>query len=81
MPDSNAEIRHHINEMIQDEHRLRANEDGLADAERRSRLAELEVELDRCWDLLRQREAKREFHQDPDGAHERSARIVENYQN
>lgn len=81
MAESNAEIHHRINELIEEEHRLRANADGLADAERRSRLAELETSLDQAWDLLRQREARREYDQDPARARQRSARIVENYEN
>ena len=39
----------------------------------------VEVELDRCWDLLRQRRAKEEFGQDPDDAEARGAGTVENY--
>ena len=39
----------------------------------------VEVELDRCWDLLRQRRAKEEFGQDPDDAEARSSGTVENY--
>ena len=39
----------------------------------------MEVELDQCWDLLRQRRAKEEFGQDPDDAEARSAGTVENY--
>jgi hypothetical protein len=81
MADSNTDIHRRINELIDEEHRLRANEDALADAERRRRLADLETELDQAWDLLRQRQARREFDQDPGRAHERSARIVENYEN
>jgi len=46
----------------------------------RGRLAELKVELDQCWDLLRQRRALREFGQDPDRARVRPAEIVENYE-
>ena len=44
------------------------------------RLGEIEVMLDQCWDLLRQRRAKREFGGDPDEAHVRPANVVENYQ-
>jgi hypothetical protein len=80
MADSNAALHRRINELIDEEHRLRANEDGVADAERRGRLEELETELDRAWDLLRQRQARREWDQDPNRAHERPARIVENYE-
>ena len=44
------------------------------------RLQQIEVMLDQCWDLLRQRRAKREFGGDPDEAHVRDPNVVENYQ-
>ena len=44
------------------------------------RLSRVEVMLDQCWDLLRQRRAKREFEQDPDEATVRSEGTVEGYQ-
>ena len=44
------------------------------------RLEKIQVELDQCWDLLRQRRARREFGQDPDGAKVRSASVVERYE-
>ena len=44
------------------------------------RLQDIEVMLDQCWDLLRQRRAKREYGGDPDQAHVRSADVVEHYQ-
>jgi hypothetical protein len=81
MAESNVDIHRRINELIDEEHRLRANEEGLADGERRQRLELLETELDQVWDLLRQREARREFRQDPERAHERSTRMVEGYEN
>jgi hypothetical protein len=43
------------------------------------RLEEIRVELDQCWDLLRQRDARREFGQDPNEAQVRPASIVERY--
>jgi hypothetical protein len=46
----------------------------------RLRLEELQVQLDRYFDLLRQRLAREEFGQDPDVAHMRSADTVEHYQ-
>ena len=48
--------------------------------EEHARLRDVEVELDQCWDLLRQRQAKQEFGQDPDTAQVRDARTVEGYQ-
>ena len=44
------------------------------------RLGKLQVELDQCWDLLRQRRARREFGQDPDAAAVRPASVVEGYE-
>ena len=43
------------------------------------RLQEVQVELDRCWDLLRQRRAREEFGQNPDEAQARDADTVERY--
>ena len=43
------------------------------------RLEQIKVELDQCWDLLRQRDARREFGQDPDRAKVRPASVVERY--
>ena len=88
MAEGNAEIHRHINELIEEEHRLRTVGSGgasaaheLPDAERRRRLAQLEMQLDQAWDLLRQREARREWAQDPDRATQRPTRVVENYEN
>jgi hypothetical protein len=43
------------------------------------RLEDTKVELDQCWDLLRQRDARREFGQDPNEAKMRPASVVERY--
>jgi Protein of unknown function (DUF2630) len=80
MADVNAAVHRRINELIDEEHQLRAGESGLTDAERRRRLADLEAELDQAWDLLRQRQARREWDQDPGRARRRPARVVENYE-
>jgi hypothetical protein len=80
MADLNADIHHHISALIAEEHRLRANEESLPEAERRCRLTEVERQLDQTWDLLRQREARREFNQDPRLAQQRSERVVESYE-
>jgi hypothetical protein len=42
-------------------------------------LRRLEVQLDQCWDLLRQRRARREFHQDETSAQVRPESVVEGY--
>jgi hypothetical protein len=44
------------------------------------RMQRLEETLDQCWDLLRQRRAKREFGENPDDAQVRDVRTVEGYQ-
>ena len=46
----------------------------------RARIEAIKVELDQCWDLLRQREARREFGQDPNDAKVRPASVVEKYE-
>ena len=67
----------HIDELVKEEERLYGqNELGDRDAER---LAELKVELDQCWDLLRQRRARRRAGGDPDDTSLRSAETVERY--
>jgi Protein of unknown function (DUF2630) len=71
-------IFEHINDLVDEEHRLRSTTGAIDDASR-ARLADLEGELDRCWDLLRQRRARREFGQDPDDAQPRSEGTVEGY--
>ncbi|MDN5854908.1 MAG: DUF2630 family protein [Actinomycetia bacterium] len=78
---SDSEVLGNISALVEEEHRLRSRlERGeiTADAER-ERLGALEVELDRCWDLLRQRRALKETGQDPETAHVRPGGQVEDY--
>ncbi len=74
------EIVNRINELAEQEHRLEEAHvgEGLA-PEEEERLRTIEVALDQCWDLLRQRRARRRAGQDPDDAQERSAPVVEGY--
>ncbi len=70
-----------ISTLVEEEHellRLGGEEGGLND-EQKARLQEVKVHLDQCWDLLRQRRAKREFGQDPDDAATRDEKTVEGY--
>jgi len=67
----------HIEELVTEEKKLYAQGE-MSDAER-ERLTKINVELDRCWDLLRQRRALREYGRDPDEAEVRPAKVVENY--
>lgn len=68
----------HINELVDEEKRLRSAGHGIT-ADDRQRLDGIQRQLDQCWDLLRQRRAKEEFGEDPDGAAERSTNEVEGY--
>jgi hypothetical protein len=67
----------HINHLVDEEKRLYGK--GSMTDEERQQLDRLGVELDRCWDLLRQRRALREFGRNPDEAEVRPANVVENY--
>ena len=67
----------HIGRLVEEEKRLYAT--GTMSDQVRARLARIGVELDRCWDLLRQRRALREFGRNPDEAEVRPADVVENY--
>ncbi len=74
-------IQGRIKSLIDEEHALR---DSLGKGEisvddEHARLRSVEVELDQCWDLLRQRRAKREFGDNPNEAQVRSERTVEGY--
>ena len=68
----------HIDKLVKEEEQLYGK--GELTDEDRERLAGLKVELDQCWDLLRQRRALQEFGEDPDKAKVRPAKIVENYE-
>jgi hypothetical protein len=69
-----AELLAHINDLVAEEQKLVEAPDHDP-----KRLSNLEVTLDQCWDLLRQRRARREFGLDPDAAQARDANTVENY--
>ena len=72
------DLRHRITELVDEEHHLERAHIGrrLSDDER-ARLDALGVELDRTWDLLRRREARRRAGQDPDTEQERTTAVVE----
>lgn len=69
-----------INSLMGEEHALlrKAEAGGLDEADTQ-RLHALKVQLDQCWDLLRQRRAKRDFGMNPDDAEVRDASTVEGY--
>lgn len=75
------EILGRIDELIKTEHKLRARlaAGELTSADENSALKSAEEALDQCWDLLRQRRARREFGEDPGMAEARPASEVEEY--
>jgi Protein of unknown function (DUF2630) len=76
------QIHHRITELIEAEHDLRARLAGgeISSEQERAELKTTEEALDQCWDLLRQRQARRQYGQDPDGAAVRPVPEVEGYQ-
>jgi hypothetical protein len=66
-----------ISKLVEEEHQLRSG--ASLDEAGRERIRHLEVELDRCWDLLRRREAREEFGQNPDQEHVQPETVVEKY--
>jgi hypothetical protein len=76
------EIMTRISGLIETEHELRSQlaEGKLSSEQERERLRFAEEALDQCWDLLRQRRARREFGENPDEAAARPAPEVEGYQ-
>ncbi len=75
------EILQNITNLVNEEHELmnRATRGGLDDAQQ-ARMKALEISLDQCWDLLRQRRARRHAGLNPDEATVRDPGIVEHYQ-
>ena len=78
MQTSDEGVLHRIETLVEEEKELIRR--GAVDDRARARLRGLEVELDQCWDLLRQRRAKREFGEDPDEAEVRPPSVVESYE-
>ncbi len=76
MQDSN--ISKHIETLVNEEHRLFQKQNQTS--QDTSRLKSIQIELDRCWDLLRQRRAKREFGGNPEEARVRNPEVVEKYE-
>jgi hypothetical protein len=81
---SDESIASRIERLVDEEHQLRHREEtDHLDAERleadQQRLRAVEVELDRCWYLLRQRRALRDAGGNPEDAHVRDAGTVERY--
>lgn len=82
MSDTSKEIHQHIDELVAREHALRDGQVGKGlDPHEQRELKHIEAQLDQAWDLLRQRNALSEQHEDPSAAAERPVGEVENYLN
>ena len=78
---TDADVQDRIEALVAEEHRLleaHGAGDGLS-AEEHERLEAIRVQLDRLWDLMRQRRARRDAGLDPEGASERDEGTVEGY--
>ena len=76
-----AQIHTAIEKLVAEEHELWQREsDGVAIDADRARLKQVGVSLDQCWDLLRQRRARRDAGLDPEDAEVRPADVVEGYE-
>ena len=73
---SDKSILDHITDLVHEEHKLRNDATKAVDP---ARIRDIEHQLDQCWDLLRQRRARREFGDDPEQAEVRDPQTVENY--
>lgn len=77
---NDPEILRNIEDLVNEEHQLtqQSHRGGLSEDEHK-RMRQLEISLDQCWDLLRQRRALRSAHLNPDEAAVRDADTVEHY--
>ncbi len=75
---SDKSILQHITTLVDEEHQLRSAP--VASDSNAARLRHVEEQLDQCWDLLRQRRAKREFGGDLADAKVRDPGTVEGYE-
>jgi hypothetical protein len=81
---SDESIAARIERLVAEEHELRTREqsdsaDPALLEQDQERLGAVQIELDRCWDLLRQRRALRDAGRNPDDAEVRDADTVERY--
>jgi len=76
-----GQIQSTIERLVAEEHELWERESsGELSPDNRRRLEVVQVSLDQCWDLLRQRRARRHAGQDPEAAEARPAVVVEEYE-
>ena len=76
---ADSNVLSHIDQLVKEEHKL-FEKKGEHTKEEAKRLAEVQTQLDQCWDLLRQRRALREAGKDPAGAQTRDPEVVEGYE-
>ena len=72
-----TDILSRIHALVDEEHKLREGTDHSDDE--KARLSKIDADLDQCWDLLRQRRAKRQYGEDPEAAAARPEPQVEGY--
>ena len=72
-----TDILSRIHALVDEEHKLRESTAHTDDD--KTRMTKLEADLDQCWDLLRQRRAKRQYDENPDDAQARPESTVESY--
>ena len=78
---ADEQVHGQIEELVAEEHELWEREAaGVAGESERRRLQDVQVSLDQCWDLLRQRRALRDAGRDPDAAQVRRPETVEHYE-
>jgi Protein of unknown function (DUF2630) len=78
---NDTELIARIGQLVDEEHQLeKSHRAGDTSADVAARLQAIEVALDQCWDLLRQRRARRDRGENPDDATIRPASTVEGYQ-
>jgi Protein of unknown function (DUF2630) len=80
--DGDSRVQNHIEALVAEEHKLLSEREreGAHSPERHERLEAVRVELDRYWDLLRQRRAHEEFGLDPENTSIRNEGTVESYE-
>ena len=74
------DILHRIQNLVDEEHSLERTGATERSDDELARLSKIEVALDQCWDLLRQRRARRDAGLDPDDASARPDAVVEGYE-
>ena len=80
--DKDRDILTEVNKLVAEEQELRSKVQNheIDETEEHQRLRSVEVQLDQCWDLLRQRRAREEFGENPEEAKGREEAVVEHYQ-